>query len=67
MYWQSAKIYPFMYVYNEPAAEHQSGLDVFQQAVLNLYGKKHHGTANCRHAFETLRGIGLSNAKANYV
>ena len=42
--------------------------DVFQQRFLNLYGGKTPSPeAVAATPFETLRGIGLSNAKANYV
>src|SRR5882757_6174448 len=42
--------------------------DVFQQRFLNLYGGKIPTAQQIADTpFETLRGIGLSNAKANYV
>jgi DNA-3-methyladenine glycosylase II len=42
--------------------------DVFHQRFLNLYGKKVPTAQQIADTpFETLRGIGLSNAKANYV
>jgi DNA-3-methyladenine glycosylase II len=42
--------------------------DVFHQRFLNLYGKKTPTAQQIADTpFETLRGIGLSNAKANYV
>jgi DNA-3-methyladenine glycosylase II len=42
--------------------------DVFQQRFLNLYGKKTPTAQQIADTpFEKLRGIGLSNAKANYV
>lgn len=42
--------------------------DVFHQRFLNLYGKKTPTAQQIANTpFETLRGIGLSNAKANYV
>lgn len=42
--------------------------DVFQQRFLQLYGgKTPTAAAIAATPFETLRGIGLSNAKANYV
>ena len=42
--------------------------DVFQQRFLNLYsGKTPTAQQIAATPFETLRGIGLSNAKANYV
>lgn len=42
--------------------------DVFQQRFLNLYNGKTPSAAQIATTpFETLRGIGLSNAKANYV
>ena len=41
---------------------------VFHQRFLNLYGGKNPSAAQIAATpFETLRGIGLSNAKANYV
>lgn len=42
--------------------------DVFQQRFINLYGTKDPSASEiAKTPFETLRGIGLSNAKANYV
>ncbi len=42
--------------------------DVFQQRFINLYKSKNPTAAEIAATpFETLRGIGLSNAKANYV
>lgn len=42
--------------------------DVFQQRFINLYKSKNPSAAEIASTpFETLRGIGLSNAKANYV
>ena len=42
--------------------------DVFQKRFLNLYGGKTPAAQQIVNTpFETLRGIGLSNAKANYV
>ena len=42
--------------------------DVFQKRFINLYNTKNPTAAQIAATpFETLRGIGLSNAKANYV
>ena len=70
MHWQNVKTFTCIYALSIMSQQLSTKVaDVFHRRFLNLYGNGKTPAAQQIAAtpFETLRGIGLSNAKANYV